>query len=144
MSESIVLAKNEGLKSDLTQQELLDRFHTLVDKELDGQFPESEKQELEMIEARLDAEDAEIYAPWAKYQQDRLRFLALQVKQSREISKKLDELLEKVSQRASVDLNESDRQSLLLMQKAVQEQLIKEQEDWEKRLTPPYKIDDTT
>ena len=34
MSESIVLAQNEGLTSDLTQQELLDRFHTLVDKEL--------------------------------------------------------------------------------------------------------------
>jgi len=98
MSESIMLAKNECLKSDLTQQELLDRFHTLVDKELDGQISGSEKQELEMIEARLDAEDAEIYAPWAKYQQDRLRFLALQVKQSREISKKLDELLGKFSQ----------------------------------------------
>ena len=85
MSESIVLAKNEGLKSDLTQQELLDRFHTLADKELDGQISESEKQELEMIEARLDAEDAEIYAPWEKYQQDGLRFLALQTKQIREI-----------------------------------------------------------
>ena len=87
-----------GVKvGDFTQQELLDRFHTLADKALDGKISESEKRELEMIEARLDAEDAEIYAPWDKYQRDRLTFLALQVKQLREISKKLDELLESVS-----------------------------------------------